>query len=255
MKTVGEVADLAHVTVRTLHHYDELGLLSPGERSETGYRLYSYEDLARLQEILIWRALGFSLAEIKSLLDDPGYDPISALERQRELVGREIDRLGAVAAAVDAALAAHRNGTPIEETKMFDGFEPSDYEDEARERWGDTDAYQESARRTQGYGEAEWSEIRGESEQVVRELVDLMRAGAPADGAAARALAERHRDHISRWFYPCSSAMHRSLAEMYVADERFTRTYEREAEGLAAYFHDAIVANADASETSPAGRV
>jgi DNA-binding transcriptional MerR regulator len=254
MKTVGEVADLAHVTVRTLHHYDELGLLSPSERSETGYRLYSYDDLARLQEILIWRALGFSLAEIRSLLDDPGYDPVSALERQRELVGREIDRLGAVAAAVDAALAAHRNGTPIEETKMFDGFEPALYEDEARERWGRTEAYQESTRRSQAYGENEWLQIRRESEQIVRELVDLMRAGSPADGPAARALAERHRDHISRWFYPCSPAMHRGLAEMYVADERFTRTYEREAEGLAAYFHDAIVANADASETDAVSR-
>jgi DNA-binding transcriptional MerR regulator len=254
VKTVGEVADLAHVSVRTLHHYDELGLLSPSERSETGYRLYSYDDLARLQEILIWRALGFSLAEIKSLLDDPGYDPVSALERQRELVGREIDRLGAVAAAVDAALAGHRDGTPIEETKMFDGFEPALYEDEARERWGRTEAYQESTRRSQAYGENEWLQIRRESEQIVRELVDLMRAGSPADGPAARALAERHRDHISRWFYPCSPAMHRGLAEMYVADERFTRTYEREAEGLAAYFHDAIVANADASETDAVSR-
>jgi DNA-binding transcriptional MerR regulator len=254
MKTVGEVADLAHVTVRTLHHYDELGLLSPSERSETGYRLYSYDDLARLQEILIWRALGFSLAEIKSLLDDPGYDPISALERQRELVGREIDRLGAVAAAVDAALAAHRNGTPIEETKMFDGFDPALYEDEARERWGGTEAYQESARRSQAYGEDEWLQIRRESSDIVGELVAAMRAGEPADGPAARALAERHRDHISRWFYPCSPAMHRGLAEMYVADERFTRTYEREAEGLAAYFHDAIVANAGASEADAVSR-
>lgn len=254
MKTVGEVADLAHVTVRTLHHYDELGLLSPSERSETGYRLYSYDDLARLQEILIWRALGFSLAEIKSLLDDPGYDPISALERQRELVGREIDRLGAVAAAVDAALAAHRNGTQIEEKQMFDGFDPALYEDEARERWGGMEAYQESARRSQAYGEDEWLQIRRESSDIVGELVAAMRAGEPADGPAARALAERHRDHISRWFYPCSPAMHRGLAEMYVADERFTRTYEREAEGLAAYFHDAIVANADASEADAVSR-
>src|ERR1700751_1376359 len=108
MKTVGEVAELAGVTVRTLHHYDELGLLAPSERSGSGYRLYSYDDLARLQEILIWRQLGLALAEIKSLLDDPEYDRISALERQRELVEREIDRLGAVAAAVDAALAAHQ---------------------------------------------------------------------------------------------------------------------------------------------------
>jgi len=147
MKTVGEVSELARVTVRTLHHYDELGLLSPSERSEAGYRLYSYDDLARLQEILIWRALGFPLAEIASLLDDPDNDRLGALERQRELVGREMNRLEALADAVDAAIAAERNGTPIEETKMFDGFDPTEYEDEARERWGDAEAYQQSARR------------------------------------------------------------------------------------------------------------
>src|ERR1700752_2858938 len=116
MNTVGEVAELAGVSVRTLHHYDELGLLCPSERSGAGYRLYSYDDLARLQEILIWRQLGFSLAEIVLLLDDPGHDRLAALERQRELVGREIDRLGALAAAVDAAIDAQRNGTVIEET-------------------------------------------------------------------------------------------------------------------------------------------
>lgn len=253
MRTIGEVAELARVTVRTLHHYDELGLLAPSERSESGYRLYSYDDVARLQEILIWRRLGFSLAEIKSLLDDPEYDRISALARQRELVGREIDRLGALAAAVDAALAAARNGTQIEEASMFDGFDPTEYEEEVRERWGHTDAYKESMRRTQGYGEADWAEIRREWDAIVRELVAAMRAGSPADGPAARALAERHREHISRWFYPCSVQMHRGLGEMYVADERFTRNYEREAEGLAAYFREAIVANADAAEASPAG--
>ena len=254
MRTIGEVAELARVTVRTLHHYDELGLLSPSDRSEAGYRLYCYDDVARLQEILIWRQLGFSLADIKSMLDDPQYDRISALERQRELVEREIDRLGALAAAVDAALAAHRNGTAIEETTMFDGFDPTEYEDEVRERWGHTEAYKESARRAQGYGEAEWSEIRGESSGIVGELVAAMRAGEPPDGPGARALAERHREHISRWFYPCSLQMHRGLAEMYVADERFTGTYEREAEGLAAYFHDAILANADSSEAGAVSR-
>jgi DNA-binding transcriptional MerR regulator len=87
MRTVGEVAKLAGVTVRTLHHYDEIGLLSPGVRSDAAYRLYSYEDLIRLQEILVWRQLGFSLAETQALLDDPGYDRANALRRQRELVG------------------------------------------------------------------------------------------------------------------------------------------------------------------------
>jgi MerR family transcriptional regulator, thiopeptide resistance regulator len=245
MKTVGEVAELAGVSVRALHHYDELGLLSPSERSETGYRLYSYDDLARLQEILIWRQLGFSLGEIVSLLDDPGHDRLAALERQRELVGREIDRLGTLAAGVDAAIVAMRNGTKIEEANMFEGFDPAEYEDEARDRWGHTEAYRESARRTQGYREADWAEIRRASSEIVRELVALMRSGAPAGGRAACAVAERHREHITRWFYPCPPQMHRGLGEMYIADERFTRTYERETEGLAAYFHDAIVANAD----------
>jgi MerR family transcriptional regulator, thiopeptide resistance regulator len=250
MRTIGEVAELAGVSVRTLHHYDELGLLRPGERSDAGYRLYSYDDLARLQEILIWRGLGFSLAEIGSLVDDPHYDRVGALERQRAVLERELGRLGALTRAVDAALEAHRNGTRLKETSMFDAFDASEYEDEARERWGDTEAYRESARRTRAYGETEWSDIRAEAEAIVRELVALMRAGEPATGEAARALAERHRGHISRWFYPCSPSMHRGLAEMYVADERFRRSYEREAAGLAAYLHDAIVANADAESSS-----
>src|SRR5690348_538997 len=195
MKTVGEVAELAGVTVRTLHHYDELGLLSPSGRSEAGYRLYSYDDLARLREILIWRTLGFPLTEIDSLLDDPGHDRLAALERQRELIEREVDRLGAIAAAVDAAIAAHAKGTRLEETTMFEGFDPSEYEEEARERWGHTEAYRESARRTAQYGEAEWEEIRAEAEAITRGLVAVMRRGDPADGPAARALAERHRVH------------------------------------------------------------
>jgi DNA-binding transcriptional MerR regulator len=249
MRTVSEVAELTGVTVRTLHHYDELGLLRPVERSEAGYRLYSDDDLARLQEILIWRALGFSLAEIGTLLDDPAHDRLAALERQPALVQGEIERLRALAVAVEHAIAAERGGTRQEVTQMFEGFDPSEYEDEARERWGHTEAYRESARRAESYGEAEWSQIRRESEEIVRDLVALMRAGEPATGPAARAVAERHREHMSRWFYPCSPAMHRGLAEMYVADERFARTYEREAEGLAAYFHDAIVAAADAAGT------
>jgi len=254
MKTVGEVSELARVTVRTLHHYDELGLLSPSERSQAGYRLYSYDDLARLQEILIWRALGFSLAEIASLLDDPGHDRLDALERQRELVGREIDRLRALAAAVEAAISSQRNGTRLKETNMFEAFDPTECEDEARERWGHTEAYRESVRRTQAYREAEWNEIRGESEAIVRELMELMRAGEPSADSAARALAERHREHISRWFYPCSPRMHRGLGDMYLADDRFRSTQERQAEGLAAYFRDAIVANADAQEQAAVSR-
>jgi DNA-binding transcriptional MerR regulator len=244
MRTVGEVSELAGISVRALHHYDEIGLLSPSERSEAGYRLYSHSDLTRLQEILIWRALGFSLSEIGPLLDDPGQDRVSALRRQRALAERERERLGAIVNALDAALKAADNGTQMREESMFDGFDPSEYEGEARERWGHTEAYRESARRGAGYGEAEWTQIRTESEEIVAGFVALMRAGEPADGVPARAVAERHRQQISRWFYPCPPEMHRNLGEMYVADPRFTRTYEEQAVGLASYVRDAIAANA-----------
>jgi MerR family transcriptional regulator, thiopeptide resistance regulator len=111
MRTVGDVAALAGVTVRTLHHYDELGLLCPSGRSDAGYRLYSYEDLARLQEILVWRALGFPLARIQAMLDDPAHDRVAALARQRELVERELERLGALRPRRRARGGARRNTT------------------------------------------------------------------------------------------------------------------------------------------------
>jgi DNA-binding transcriptional MerR regulator len=246
MRTFSEVSELTGVTVRTLHHYDEIGLLEPSARSDAGYRLYSYDDLTRLQEILGWRALGFRLAEIKALLDDPAGRRGPRLRRQRELVSRELERLDGMARALDAAIAAWENGTPLEVETMFDGFDPAEYEAEARERWGETDAYRESSRRVAGYGEQEWRSIHSEAEAIVSDLVALLSAGEDAAAERARAVAERHRRHISRWFYPCSLDVHRGLGEMYVADERFARTYEQHLEGLAAYIRDAIAANAEA---------
>jgi MerR family transcriptional regulator, thiopeptide resistance regulator len=248
MRTVGELSRLAGVSVRTLHHYDEICLLRPSGRSEAGYRLYAYADIARLQEILIWRQLGFTLQEIRRLLDEPGHDRAAALRRQRELVGRQLERLGATARALDAALAAHEKGTEMDPSDMFRDFDPAEYEEEARERWGHTEAYRESARRAAGYGEGEWAAIREEAEANVRELAGLLAAGEPPGGKRARAAAEDHRRHLARWFYPVSTAMHRNLAEMYIADPRFAAGYEKVAPGLAGYVHDAIVANADAQE-------
>jgi hypothetical protein len=129
---------------------------------------------------------------------------------------------------------------------MFEGFDHTQYEDEARERWGDTEAYRESARRTAAYGDREWQSIKDESAEINRAFVALLEAGEPADGADARAVAERHRQHISRWFFEVSPTFHRGLAEMYISDPRFTANYEQQATGLAQYVHDAIVANSDA---------
>src|ERR1700756_5050875 len=125
MKTVGEVSALAGITVRTLHHYDERGLLSPSGRTESGYRLYSERDLERLQEILGWRALGFSLDEIGALLDEARHEPLSGPRPQRELVDAELARLAGLARALDRAIATVEHGDDQEEEAMFIGFDPS----------------------------------------------------------------------------------------------------------------------------------
>ena len=118
------------------------------------------------------------------------------------------------------------------------------YADEARERWGETDAYRESGRRVAGYSGADWERIHAEAESIEAGFADALGSGLPADGPEGMALARRHRAHIDRWYYPCSLAMHAMLAQMYVADPRFTSHYDDRVPGLAQYVHDAIAAAA-----------
>ncbi|HEX6500689.1 MAG TPA: MerR family transcriptional regulator [Micromonosporaceae bacterium] len=253
---VGEVARLAGVTVRTLHHYDETGLLSPSGRSAANYRRYSEADIERLQQILFYRELGFPLEEIATILDDPDTDAVAHLCRQRRLLIQRIKRLESMVAAVDLALEARQMGmslTPEERLEVFGGFDPSEYADEARDRWGDTEAYRESRRRTAGYTKQDWQQIVAASGDIERRFAEALRSGTAPDSTPAMDVAEEHRQHLSRYFYDCSPAMHRGLGDMYVADERFTEHYERVAAGLARYVRDAIHANADRAEAAANG--
>jgi len=245
--SVGAVARFAGVTVRTLHHYDEIGLLSPSERSSTGYRRYDDRDLERLQQILYYRELGFSLEEIAEILDDPQADSVAHLRHQHELLTGRIKRLQEMVTAIEFAMEAHNVGinlTPEERFEVWGDFNPDDHAEEAEQRWGQTDAYKESARRTARYTKEDWQRNKAESEEWGARLVAAFESGLPADSAEARELAEEHRQHISRWFYECSYEIHTGLADMYLADERFTATYENMKPGLAQYLHDAIHANA-----------
>lgn len=245
--TVGEVARLARVTVRTLHHYDGIGLLSPSGRSPAGYRSYDDADLERLQQIRYYRELGFPLEEIATILDDPGADPAAHLRRQHELLTVRISRLREMVTAIEFAMEAEKMNirlTPEERFEVFGDFDPDEYAEEAEQRWGGSEAYRESTRRTAGYAKEDWQQIKAETEEWGRRLVALMESGAPADGPAAMELAEEHRAHISRWFYECSYEIHTGLADMYLADPRFTATYEQIKPGLTAYVSEAIHANA-----------
>jgi DNA-binding transcriptional MerR regulator len=253
--SVGQVAGFAGVTVRTLHHYDAIGLLGPSGRSRAGHRRYEDSDLDRLQQILFYRELGFPLEEVAVLLDDPGTDPVAHLRRQHGLLTGRIARLRQMAAAVERAMEASRMGinlTPGEKFEVFGDHDPEQYAEEAERRWGDTDAYRQSARRSASYTKEDWKRIIAEGEAVNRGLAEAMEQGLPADSERAMDLAEEHRGWIGRNHYDCSYEMQRCLGQMYVADERFTATYDAVRPGLAAYLRDAIEANADRRGASEA---
>jgi len=245
--SVGDVAALAGVTVRTLHHYDRIGLLSPSERTAAGYRRYAPADLDRLHQLLLYRELGFPLEEIATLLDDPDADPEAHLRRQHRLLRDRLDRTQAMVAAVEKEMEAAHMGiqlTPEERFEVFGDNDPAQYADEVEQRWGDTDAYRESRRRTTTYTKADWQRIKDESEEIEQALASALQAGAPADSERAMDAAEAHRQHISRWFYDCPPEMHAGLGRMYVEDERFTAHYDQRAPGLAQYVSTAVQANA-----------
>ncbi|TDB75854.1 MerR family transcriptional regulator [Micromonospora sp. KC723] len=245
--TVGQVAKAARVTVRTLHHYDEIGLLSPSGRTAAGYRRYDDADLERLQLIRWYRELGFPLEEIAAILDDPDVDPVAHLRRQHELLTGRIGKLQEMVAAIEIAMEARRMNirlTPQERFEVFGDFDPEAHAEEVEQRWGDTDAYRESARRTASYSKEDWLRNKAANEDWGRRFVAVMASGAPASSAEAMALAEEHRRLITEWHYDCSYEIHTCLADMYVADPRFTAYFETLAPGMAAYLAEAIHANA-----------
>jgi DNA-binding transcriptional MerR regulator len=247
---VGRVAELAGVTVRTLHHYDEIGLVRPSGRTPAGYRVYSAGDIDRLQQVLLYRRLGFGLDEIGALIDDATIDAVAHLRRQRDLLMARGAELEAMVAAIDAQLEARRMGMQLTPEEQLDVFGTDkvggEWADEAWERWGETETYQESQRRAASYTKADREQLKVESDSGLQSFAAAMASGEPADSAAAMQLAEEHREFLTKWFYDCGYEMHRSLALMYVEDERFTATFEVVAPGLTAYVSETIIANADA---------
>jgi len=252
---VKEVAEQSGVSIRALHHYDAIGLLVPSLRTAAGYRLYSADDLLRLQQILIGRELGLPLEEIRRSLDDPSFDRRRALLEQREALTRRAEQTSEMLRAIDAAIAVldgtsldddgnQTEGTTVDYEKIFNGFDPSKYEDEVKQRWGNTESYQKSFERAKSYTEEDWKRCMAEQGAIYADAVVALKAGAPPTDPAVMDIAERHRLAIDRWFYPCSTALHSKLADGYEADDRFRSFFEGYAAGLTAFLSAAIRANA-----------
>lgn len=243
--TVGQVAERFGITRRTLHHYDEIGLVVPTERSAAGYRLYTDEDLTRLQHVVVYRRLGFALEEVGLLLAEP--DTVEQhLRRQRAAVMSRLDELRGLVTAIDAALEQtmnHRPVTDAELKELFGGAYDESYATEAEQRWGDTEQWRQSQERTKNFTKADWARVKTESDAVEAAFIAALDAGEPADGTSAMDAAEQHRRSVET-HYDCPHAFHTTLAGMYVCDPRFRAYYDEQRPGLAQYVHDAILANA-----------
>jgi DNA-binding transcriptional MerR regulator len=245
---IKEVADIAGVSARTLRHYDEIGLLTPSDRSAAGYRLYTDADLLRLQSILVGRSLGLALEDIRRSIDDAALDRAALLRQQRETLVAKAKMTADMIRSIDAAISLleppDKQEMPTMDMKaIFDGFDPAEFEREVRQRWGDSDAYGESTRRTRRYSESDWRRIKDESNSILHDAVLLLDAGAAPDSEPAKDVAERYRRWVDRWFYPCNRTLHAGLAEMYEGDPRFTKYFEDRAAGLAAFLSAAMRAN------------
>ena len=228
-----------------MRHYNAIGLLRPSERAESGYRRYTRNDMERLHQILVLRELGFSLPDVGRIMNDPGSDRRRALGAQRELLSEKLRRGSAMLAALDAALRAPEKGMPMQTDDLFEGFgdfDPTQYEDEARQRWGHSRAYKESARRTASYSKDDWRRITAEASDIAAAFARAMQGGVPPDDPSTQALVERHRHHLATHFYEPTLDVYDGLAALWVQDRRFSDTIDRAGEGLAEYQRAAVKA-------------
>ena len=181
------------------------------------------------------------------MLADPAFDRREALLAQREMVTAQAQRFEAMLGLIDKTLISLEGGIRMTKEEMFEvfgDFDPSEYEEEVRQRWGDTDAYNVSARRTAKYTRQDWESYRAESEANGAKMVALFDEGVVPTDPRAMDVADEARLLIDKWFYPLSREMHVYLGEMYVSDPRFKANYDKQREGLAQWLRDAIVANA-----------
>ncbi len=242
--TVGAVATLTGVSVRSLHHYDHIGLVVPSVRTAAGYRGYTDADIERLHLVLAYRSAGLPLDEIRTLLDDPAADVLTLLKRQHELLLERSEHLQHTIKAVEELMNAHRDGIQLSAEEQVELFGTTAFSEEdaaeAEQRWGDTDAWRQSQRRVSKFTKQDWLDIKAEGDALLADLAQAKRDGIQPGTAPANELAGRHRASIEG-FYDCNDEMHRNLVEMYLADERFTRHYDDVEPGLAQFVHDIVI--------------
>lgn len=236
MRTVREVSKLTGVSVRTLHHYDAIGLLKPTEVTTAGYRMYDDAALSRLQNILLFRELQFSLKEIKAILDSPDFDQTEAIAQQIELLELQYKHIGKL---ILFARELQNKGVRAMNFDVFDKSEMEQYKAEARARWGSTKAYQEYEKKAGAQKEEEQDRLAGALMSIFTEL-GALRQLPPEEDAVQEKIAALQK-FITDHYYTCTTEILAGLGEMYVSDERFQKNIDKAGgEGTAGFVKQAI---------------
>jgi MerR family transcriptional regulator, thiopeptide resistance regulator len=245
--TVGELAGLAGVSVRTLHLYDQKGLVSPSGRTPAGYRLYGETDLLRLQQVLFYRELDFSLEDIKKALDTPGYDNVAALRRHRRLLELKAERLGTLMGTIDRTIRSlYGEEDMLTNKDLYEGFDDETierYEREAKASWGGTDAYEQSRRRVKAMSKEQWQAVKARGGEITLAFAGLYKAGKRPDGPEALEVCARWAGHLKAFYDPTPEII-QGLGAMYADHPEFRATYEKYAPGLADWLKPAMAAYA-----------
>jgi len=229
---INEFARFTGVSVRTLHYYDEIGLLKPAMVDKiTGYRYYDEKSLERMQEIMFYRELDFSLKEIEVILTSPGYDKMQALREQRKLLLMKKERMEKLIDAVDKAIEGEIDMSAFDKTKY------EKYKEEARERWGNTEAYNEYEQKTKGNVDSKM--IEG-MDEIMRAFAECMKTGEEPASEATQKLVRKLQSYITDNFYTCTDEILSGLGKMYTADPRFTKNIDKHGEGTAEFISEAI---------------
>ena len=236
---IKEFAGLTGVSVRTLHYYDEIGLLKPSYVDEqNGYRFYDENSLERMQEILFYRELDFSLKSIAEILASPNYDKRQALAEQKRLLTLKKDRLERLIAALEQAEKGEITMSAFDNSEYETARQQ--YEDEAKQRWGGTDAYKQSQAKTAGYSKDKWNDVLGGLNGAFAEFAVCRNGGHTPDSDAAQQLVKKLQDYITANFYHCTDEILAGLGQMYVCDERFKKNIDKNGEGTAEFVAEAI---------------
>lgn len=237
--SVKQLSELAGVSVRALHHYDEIDLLKPSYRSDKGYRFYQREELFRLQQIMFYKTLGYSLDKIKSILDTKDFDLITALQSHKRVLETRAVDLNKLLETIDKTINELKNKEGmITDKEMYEGFRPEEVasiKEETREKWPEESVEVES--RIKEMSKSAWRETKQEAEEINLWLSNLMHK--PVADVEVQKVIKLHFQHLHR-FYEVSEERYRGLATMYVEDERFKAHYDKVKPGLAEFLNKGI---------------